>query len=270
MRISHAQPIFSGKKGGMTRPVQKPYTYLPPPSVCSNIFIPAWKRWNCIWERGNPLYARQSLAYEFLFARTARIFAALRQKAQKLALFLEFPLSQTLSLSQHRLGLPPQDPAFACVTAPCAAYRVFMRKTRACFSKNFFNVSKALCPGFKSAGAHFFTEAFSAFWRTPKLSRGTFLGFVRVRMAHLAHFWGKCGRILPSRRVFGESASAHCLPGAISEKVQAHIAFLARFWGECGCILLSRRIFGESAGAFCFPEAFWGEVQAHFAFLACF
>ena len=29
--------------------------------------------------------ARRSLAYEFLFARTARIFAALRQKAQKLA-----------------------------------------------------------------------------------------------------------------------------------------------------------------------------------------
>ena len=65
MRISRAQPIYSGKKGGMTRPARKPYTYLPPHPQYQYLvhFFPAWKQGNFIWRETTPLYARQSLAY---------------------------------------------------------------------------------------------------------------------------------------------------------------------------------------------------------------
>ena len=103
MRISRAQPIFSGKKRRHdAHSVETLYIFTPPQSVCNNIRTPAWKQGNCIWERGNPLYARQSLAY-----------------------------LQTSHFPQHRLGLPPQDPALGGSLRSLPHYRVFLRKTRA-------------------------------------------------------------------------------------------------------------------------------------------
>lgn len=63
MRISRAQPIFSGKKKRHdAHSVETLYIFTPPQSVCSNICTPAWKQGNCIWERGNPFPVRLGAA----------------------------------------------------------------------------------------------------------------------------------------------------------------------------------------------------------------
>ena len=74
MRISRAQPIYSGKKRRHDAHSVETLYIFTPQSVCSNIRIPAWKQGNFIWERGNPLYARQSLAYEFSCGKLAQFW----------------------------------------------------------------------------------------------------------------------------------------------------------------------------------------------------
>ena len=69
MRFLHAQPIFSGKKGTMTRPVRKPYTHLPPPYRLRHF-----------------LSQRTALLTEFSCGKLAQF----RQRTQKFALFSAF------------------------------------------------------------------------------------------------------------------------------------------------------------------------------------
>ena len=126
-----------------------------------------------------------------------------------------------------------------------------LSRPRTYFSKNFFNVSKILCSGFKSACAFCFY--------------GAFLWKVRTHIASLVRFCGKCGRILFRRSVFEESASAHCFLGVFLGKVRAHFVSPARFRGKCGRTLLPWRDFEESADAHCLLGAFLEKVRAHFA-----
>ena len=142
--------------------------------------------------------AARCAAYDFLFARNARIFAVSRQKPQKFAQFWQ------------------RTQKFVPFAAKCT-------KTRAYFSKNFFNVSKILCPGFNSACAHG--------------SLGAILGKVREHFAFMACFRGKCERILLSWRDFGESALAHGSLGAILGKMRVREGATARFGGKCAFIM---------------------------------
>ena len=76
MRFLHAQPIFSGKKGTMTRHVRKPYTHLPPPYRFRHFF-------------DTEISFSYHRAFSGLF-RSNHKNSHFWQKAQKLALFSAF------------------------------------------------------------------------------------------------------------------------------------------------------------------------------------
>ena len=126
-----------------------------------------------------------------------------------------------------------------------AHYRVFLRKTRAFFCKNHKKLAQFRQRTQKLAfiSAKTFSMSQKSCVRASK---------VRVRTARSMRFWRKCGRILLTWRIFGESASAHCFPEAFSGKVRTHFAFMACFRGKCACARLAWRDFGESALAHCF------------------
>ena len=179
MRISRAQPIYSGKKGTMTRPARKPYTHLPPPS--------AYRVRRFVSQR-NALFT----------SFPAENSCLLRQKPQKLALFS----AKTFSMSQK-----------SCVRASKVRVRKALlarfRLSRACALLSWRDFGFFAC-------AHCVLGAFSTFSRLriallarfglfracALLSRrvfgllalahcslGAILGFSRVRIARLARFW---------------------------------------------------------------------------------
>ena len=88
---------------------------------------------------------------------------------------------------------------------------------------------------------------FLGFGYAPKASRGTFLGFSRVRTALLARFRLSRACALLSRRVFGVLACAHGSLGAFLGFSRVRIALLARFRALRVCALLSWHVFGLSS-----------------------
>ena len=208
----------------------------------------------CLRRKALPCVTARCAVYR-VFLRKTRV--ALRQKPQKFAVFSAFSPSRLFqqkffqSLKNLVFGLQKcvrtllHRSAMRClrlfVCSQCShfvarqslAYRVFLRKTRAfCGKKHknsrFFFTSLvcallAWCDFVESADALRFPEAFP--------------GKVRAHFACSACFWGKCGRILLPRSVFGESADAFCLLGVFLEKVRAHfvsqrVALLTEFLGS--------------------------------------
>ena len=121
MRILRAQPIFSGKKGTMTRPARKPYTHLPPPSAYR---------------------IRRFLSQGFALLTTfpAENSRLLRQKAQKLARHF---FNTKISFSYHR-AFPLEPQKFALISA-FAPSRFFQQKLFQCLKNLVSGLQKFFC-----------------------------------------------------------------------------------------------------------------------------
>ena len=188
--------------------------------------FPAWKQGNFIWRETTPLlgsggflppdhplspaplgaaaprpcvrqFATLTASLPSFPAENSRLFL---QKIQKLA----FISAKTFSMSQK-----------SCVRAS----KVRVRKASI--------ARQSLAYDFLFArNARIFAARQSLATKNTKI-RGAFLGKMRTHFARLAHFWGKCGRILLAWRVFGESASAFCFAGTISGKMRLRTARLA-------------------------------------------
>ena len=161
---------------------------------------------------------------------------------------------QTSRFPQHRLGLPPQDPAFLL------AQRVFwLRALERGFPRRVF---------WLRALAHCFPGVF--FWLRA-FARGfpdVFFCFARVRIAFPVCFLASrvCARL--PRRVFWLRALARgfpgvffllraCargFPGVFFGFARVREAFPARFFASRVCARLSRRVFGLRALAHGFPR----------------
>ena len=175
----------------------------------------------------------KALLTDFLFARNARIFAALRQKPQKLALFSAFSPSH-----------------------------LFQQKFFQCLKNLVFGLQKCvriLLP-WRVFGllalAHCFPGAFST--------------FSHLRIASPKHFrLSRTCALLPWR-VFGFLALAHCFPGAFLGFSRLRIAFPVLFWVFRVCARLPQLVFGFLALAHGFPGSFLCFSRLRTAFSARF
>ena len=232
MRISRAQPIFSGKKRRHdAHSVETLYIFTPPQSVCSNICTPAWKQGNFIWERGNPLYARQSLAY-----------------------------LQTSHFPQYVLGLPPQDPALGGSLCSLPHLPSFPAENSRLFQQKLFQCLKNLVSGLQKYFRHF-PDAFSAFGRTPRASRGSFSCFGSAPEAFPAHFQplGAFPRL--PLRISGLWERSHGFPNAFPSFGSVPKASPAHFRASGAFPRLPRRVFSlreRSVAAQCTALSFGG------------
>ena len=180
--------------------------------LAHGVFFSAWKRRNCSWERGNPLLPKRG-----------------------------FPLSQTLSLSQHVLGLHPKTrrSAVRCLPSFLRKLAVFIQDVFI-FTKEFsllalrdFGFQKHFC---------YFPDVFSAFKRTFVVSPARFRASKEL--------------LRLSRRDFGLQKCFRCFPDVFSVFKNTFVACPARFRTSKALSLLPLRIFGLQKYSQGFPKAF--------------
>ena len=150
MRISRAQPIYSGKKGGMTRPARKPYTYLPPPYRVKCFVSQRVAR---LTSQRNALLTSQRIALLTEFScgklaqfRRSKPFSSLPRHVFGVQKFFHCLPEAVLGFKS---GFTP------CVTARCAVYRLFVcsQCSHFCrFAAKSTKIRKAIL-GFKSVFA---------------------------------------------------------------------------------------------------------------------